>query len=65
MTDEKEQAMNAAHQKGIAAFNVYGTKINILNVVDFARENYKTEHEQDSFVAGYIGAKRRAAGSKL
>jgi hypothetical protein len=58
MTD-KEQVMIEAHMAGINAYNANG-KSDMAKISRQATKLYETRHEREAYVAGYIGAQRRA-----
>ena len=64
MEDRIELDMIAAHKRGVVFFEAHGEK-EITTVLRHSRRLYETNHERDSFVAGYLGASRRALGAAL
>jgi len=55
----KENTMVAAHKAGVAAYHVNGTGVDMSHVIRHARKLYDNDHDQEAFLAGYIGAMRR------
>lgn len=61
---EKEQDMVEAHKAGIAAAYAANGKSDMAKVSRQAYKLYETRHEREAYVAGYIGAQRRARAAK-
>ena len=60
MTYKKERAMVDAHKNGIVAYRINGSGVEMVHVIRHARKLYRTEHEREAYVAGYIGEQRRS-----
>jgi hypothetical protein len=59
MNKDQEQKMIKAHMAGITAYNANG-KSDMAKISRQAKKLYETRHEREAYVAGYIGAQRRA-----
>jgi hypothetical protein len=60
---DKEQIMIEAHKAGITAYATNG-KSDMAKISRQAKKLYETRHEREAYVAGYIGAQRRANKAK-
>jgi hypothetical protein len=57
--DKEEAAMIRAHQRGINQYLLV-PRHDDQSLLQLALWFYRTENERDAFIAGYMGARRRA-----